>query len=96
MISADKARELTEQSALLKKVGKNIKKCAKKGMYALCMQIPASTPNYVREAIGKKLCDLGYSYDIPPRNEGCRWSFDVIDVSWGEKEEDDNEYEKYD
>lgn len=88
MISAAEARELTEQSALLRKINKTIKKCAKKGMHFLCMQIPASTPNNVREAIREKLSDAGYIYDIPPRNEECSWSFDVMEINWERKIEE--------
>ena len=87
MISAAEARELTKQSVLLRKVGKNIKKCAKKGMSSLFMQIPASATDELRETLKNYLNDLGYYCKIPPRNEECEWNFDVIEVRWEDEEE---------
>lgn len=87
MISAAEARELTKQSVLLRKVGKNIKKCAKKGMSSLFMQIPASATDELRETLKNYLNDLGYYCKIPPRNKECEWSFDVIEVRWEDEEE---------
>ena len=82
MISAAEARERAGQAELLKKIGKNIKRCTKKGMYSMCMQIPASTSDYVRGVIAGKLYDMGYLCTVPPQNKECTWSFDVIEVSW--------------
>ena len=87
MISAEKARERTEQSALLRQIEKNIKRCIKKGMYTLCMQIPASTSNELREVLRNYLYDLGYHYSIPMYAKDGGWEYDVIEISWEEKEE---------
>ena len=86
MISAVEARERTDQYALIHKINKNIKKCIKKGMYSLYMQIPSSTTDELREVITDYLSDLGYDCKIPERSKDCDWSFDLIEVSWEEKE----------
>lgn len=86
MISAAEARERTNQAMLIRKINKNIKRCIKKGMYSLYMQIPASTIDELREAITDYLCDLGYDCKIPKRSKDCDWSFDLIEISWEEKE----------
>lgn len=87
MISAAEARERTDQYTLIHKINKNIKKCIKKGMYSLFMQIPASTTDELRDIIRDYLDDLGYYHKISPLNKECDWSFDVIEISWEENKE---------
>lgn len=87
MISAEKAREQTEQSALLRQVEKNIKRCIKKGMYTLCMQIPANTSAELREVLRDRLYDLGYCYTIPMLVKDNGQKYDLIEISWEETKE---------